>query len=260
MSKSLGNVDRPPRRDGAPRRRRAPLGPADERLAVVVPAARRVGAGGGRPAVPADALERLLVLRPVRERRGFRPAAPAPDVASRPILDRWILSRLAGTVREVRDRMDDYDATGAGRTIQAFVDDLSNWYVRRSRRRFWDPVGAGVDTTAAFSTLHECLVTTATLLGPFTPFIAEELWSNLAAGRAAGPTPSTSRTTRPCTRRRWTPGWTTRWPWLGRSSSSAVGCGPRRRRGRVSRSRPRSCTCRSAARRSTRSATSSPRS
>jgi isoleucyl-tRNA synthetase len=115
-------------------------------------------------------------------------AVPSAPVASRPILDRWILSRLAGTVRGVRDGMDAYDATGAGRRIHAFVDDLSNWYVRRSRRRFWNPGGGGgQDSAAAFHTLHECLVTTATLLAPFTPFVSEELWSNLAAGRAGRP-------------------------------------------------------------------------
>ncbi len=81
-----------------------------------------------------------------------------------------------------------YDVTGAGRRIQGFVDELSNWYVRRSRRRFWNPGGhGGQDSVAAFHTLHECLVTTATLLAPFTPFVAEELWSNLAAGRAGRP-------------------------------------------------------------------------
>ena len=84
--------------------------------------------------------------------------------------------------------MDAYDVTGAGRRIQAFVDDLSNWYVRRSRRRFWNPGGrGGEDSVAAFQTLHTCLVTTATLLAPFTPFVSEELWSNLAAGRAGRP-------------------------------------------------------------------------
>jgi isoleucyl-tRNA synthetase len=115
-------------------------------------------------------------------------AATAPPVSSRPHLDRWILSRLAGTVREVREGMDAYDVTGAGRRIQAFVDDLSNWYVRRSRRRFWNPGGeGGEDGVAAFQTLHTCLVTTATLLAPFTPFVSEELWSNLAAGRAGRP-------------------------------------------------------------------------
>ncbi|HEX5938070.1 MAG TPA: class I tRNA ligase family protein, partial [Actinomycetota bacterium] len=120
---------------------------------------------------------------------GFDPeTAPAQPIPDRPALDRWILSRLAGTVREVRHAMDAYDVTGAGRRIQAFVDDLSNWYVRRSRRRFWDPGGrGGPDTVAAFHTLHECLVTTAELLAPFTPFVAEELWSNLAAGRAGRP-------------------------------------------------------------------------
>jgi isoleucyl-tRNA synthetase len=120
---------------------------------------------------------------------GFDPAvSPAPPPSSRPLLDRWILSRLAGTVREVRDGMDGYDVTGAGRRIQAFVDDLSNWYVRRSRRRFWDPGGrGGADSLAAFLTLHECLVTTATLLAPFVPFVSEEIWSNLAAGRDGRP-------------------------------------------------------------------------
>jgi isoleucyl-tRNA synthetase len=120
---------------------------------------------------------------------GFDPdAEPAPPVSSRPLLDRWILSRLAGTVREVRDGMDDYDVTGAGRRIHAFVDDLSNWYVRRSRRRFWNAGGSGgADSVAAFHTLHECLVTTATLLAPLTPFVSEEIWSNVAAGRGGRP-------------------------------------------------------------------------
>jgi isoleucyl-tRNA synthetase len=115
-------------------------------------------------------------------------AEPGPPPASRPLLDRWILSRLAGTTREVRDGMDAYDVTGAGRRIQAFLDDLSNWYVRRSRRRFWNPGGrGGADTVAAFHTLHECLVTSATLLAPLTPFVSEEIWSNLAAGRSGWP-------------------------------------------------------------------------
>jgi len=66
------------------------------------------------------------------------------------------------------------------------VDDLSNWYVRRARRRFWNPGDAATDA-AAFHTLYECLVTVATLLAPFTPFVSEELWRNLAAGRGARP-------------------------------------------------------------------------
>ncbi|MGZ4276759.1 MAG: isoleucine--tRNA ligase [Solirubrobacteraceae bacterium] len=88
-------------------------------------------------------------------------------------LDRWALSRLAGTVEEVTERLDAFDATTAGRAIATFVDDLSNWYVRRSRRRFWD--GDGV----AFATLRECLVTVAQLLAPFTPFVADEIYDNL---------------------------------------------------------------------------------
>jgi isoleucyl-tRNA synthetase len=121
---------------------------------------------------------------------GFDPATaePVPPIAGRPILDRWILSQLASTVRQARDGLEAYDATGAGRRIQTFVDDLSNWYVRRSRRRFWEPGGAGSsDSLSAFHTLYECLVTVATLLAPFTPFIAEELWRNLAAGREGRP-------------------------------------------------------------------------
>jgi len=99
-------------------------------------------------------------------------------------MDRWIISRLAGTVAEARTRLEAYDATGAGRRIQAFLDELSNWYVRRCRRRFWNPGGdGGADSVTAFATLWECLVTVAALLAPFTPFISEALWRNLAAGR-----------------------------------------------------------------------------
>jgi isoleucyl-tRNA synthetase len=88
-------------------------------------------------------------------------------------LDRWILSRLNGTVEQVIERMDDYDTTFAGRTVADLVDDLSNWYVRRSRRRFWD------GDPAAFETLGECLVTIAKLLAPLTPFVADEIYENL---------------------------------------------------------------------------------
>ncbi len=119
---------------------------------------------------------------------GFDPDEHDVPVAERPLLDRWILSRLAGTARAARAGLEAYDATAAGRGIQAFVDDLSNWYVRRARRRFWDPDGSGgPDSESAFLTLHECLVTVARLLAPFTPFVAEELWRNLAAGRGGAP-------------------------------------------------------------------------
>ncbi len=88
-------------------------------------------------------------------------------------LDRWVLSRLAATVAEAGERLEAYDATGAGRAIGAFVDELSNWYVRRSRRRFWD------GDPAAFATLGESLATVARLLAPFTPFVADEIYDNL---------------------------------------------------------------------------------
>ena len=88
-------------------------------------------------------------------------------------LDRWALSRLAATVTTVGERLEAYDATSAGREIAAYVEDLSNWYVRRSRRRFWDGDGE------ALATLHEALVTVAQLLAPFTPFVADEIYDNL---------------------------------------------------------------------------------
>jgi isoleucyl-tRNA synthetase len=88
-------------------------------------------------------------------------------------LDRWALSRLSATVEVVRERLDDYDATSAGRTIAAYVEELSNWYVRRSRRRFWD------GEEAAFAVLRTCLVTVAQLLAPFCPFVTDEIYDNL---------------------------------------------------------------------------------
>ncbi|MGZ8648046.1 MAG: isoleucine--tRNA ligase [Solirubrobacteraceae bacterium] len=88
-------------------------------------------------------------------------------------LDRWALSRLHATTEVVRDRLDHYDATRAGQAIATFVDELSNWYVRRSRARFWD------GDPAAFGTLRTCLVGVAHLLAPFCPFVADEIYDNL---------------------------------------------------------------------------------
>ena len=88
-------------------------------------------------------------------------------------LDRWIRSRLAATVERVTERLEDYDTTFAGRAVAEFVDDLSNWYVRLSRRRFWD------GDVAAFAVLRECLVTVSKLLAPLTPFVADEIYENL---------------------------------------------------------------------------------
>ena len=118
----------------------------------------------------------------------FDPTALAPAATDRPLLDRWVLSQLTHTIARAREGLETYDATDAGRAIQAFIEDLSNWYVRRSRRRFWNPGGeGGSDSASAFHTLHECLVTLSALLAPFTPFVSEELWLNLAAGRSGRP-------------------------------------------------------------------------
>jgi isoleucyl-tRNA synthetase len=88
------------------------------------------------------------------------------------------LSELQLTIRTVSERLDAYDVTAAGRAIGDFVDELSNWYVRRSRRRFWKGED-DLDKKAAHSTLYECLVSVAKLTAPFTPFVAESLYQNL---------------------------------------------------------------------------------
>jgi isoleucyl-tRNA synthetase len=116
---------------------------------------------------------------------GFDHRGAQVDHERRPDLDRWILSRLQETTAAAREGLDSYDTTSAGRAIGAFVDDLSNWYVRRSRRRFWkaapDDAGA-LDKRSAYLTLHECLVATVKLLAPFTPFVADEIYGNLDGG------------------------------------------------------------------------------
>jgi isoleucyl-tRNA synthetase len=92
-------------------------------------------------------------------------------------LDRWALSRTAGTVALVTARLDAYDATTAGRAIAELLDDLSNWYVRRSRRRFWEA------DPAAFRTLRTCLLAVVKMLAPFCPFVADEIYDNLDGER-----------------------------------------------------------------------------
>lgn len=110
---------------------------------------------------------------------GDQDGSTANPPAERGDLDRWALSRLQSTVATVSERLDDYDATAAGKAIDDLVDDLSNWYVRSSRRRFWD---ADPD---AIATLRECLTTIAQLIAPFTPFIADEIYSKLAGPAGA---------------------------------------------------------------------------
>ncbi len=99
-------------------------------------------------------------------------AAGAPQVEGD--LDRWALSRLQATTATVRERMDDFDCTTAGKAIAEFVAELSNWYVRLSRRRFWE------GDRDAFATLRHCLLETSALLAPFVPFLADEIFRNLA--------------------------------------------------------------------------------
>ncbi len=106
------------------------------------------------------------------------PESTNSELTNLPALDRWILSELHLLVQRVTVALDNYDVTGAARPFQRFVDDLSKWYVRRSRRRFWKGE-EDEDKAAAYSTLYECLTTLARLLAPFMPFIAEEMYQNL---------------------------------------------------------------------------------
>ncbi|HEY4235383.1 MAG TPA: class I tRNA ligase family protein, partial [Lacipirellulaceae bacterium] len=114
-------------------------------------------------------------------------AAPSyRPIADRSELDRWILSELNRTCAAVCDRMDAYDNFTACAHITEFVDALSNWYVRRSRDRFWAADKRAPEKLDAYWTLYECLVTTAKLIAPFVPFLAETLWQNLAGVFQAG--------------------------------------------------------------------------
>jgi isoleucyl-tRNA synthetase len=108
----------------------------------------------------------------------FDPTVEEVPLQERPLLDRWLSGELNALVQTVTEGLEQYDATGACRAIQQFVDDLSNWYVRRSRRRFWKSE-SDRDKLAAYHTLYEALVTVTKLLAPFTPFVAEELYQNL---------------------------------------------------------------------------------
>ena len=108
----------------------------------------------------------------------YDPAGSAPPVQDRPELDRWILSELNSLISEVVVSLDRYEQEDAARAIEGFVEYLSNWYVRRSRRRFWKS-DTDEDKLSAYATLYECLVTTTCLLAPFIPFTAEAMYQNL---------------------------------------------------------------------------------
>ncbi|GLW63169.1 isoleucine--tRNA ligase [Actinomadura rubrobrunea] len=122
----------------------------------------------------------LVLYADAAAAQGGRPWTPerrdeAPAPADRPLLDRWALAELHRTVREVDAALERFDSAAAGRRLAEFIDDLSNWYVRRSRRRFWEgpdtPAGA-----AAFATLYECLETLTRLMAPMVPFITDYVW------------------------------------------------------------------------------------
>jgi isoleucyl-tRNA synthetase len=105
-------------------------------------------------------------------------------LASRPLLDRWVLGELHAVVRDVTSALEAFDTAAAGRRLTMFIDDLSNWYVRRSRRRFWDGPSSS-DGASAFATLYECVTTLTLLLAPFVPFVTDYVWGVLR--RAGAP-------------------------------------------------------------------------
>ena len=106
--------------------------------------------------------------------------AEAPPAAERPVLDRWLLSELHTLVRDVTAAFEGFDSATAGRRIAGFIDDMSNWYVRRSRRRFWEGPGTP-GGAAAFATLHDCLEKLTKLMAPITPFLTDYVWGVLRA-------------------------------------------------------------------------------
>ncbi|OYV64736.1 MAG: hypothetical protein B7Z72_12895, partial [Gemmatimonadetes bacterium 21-71-4] len=132
------------------------------------------------PDVAGNALEKLrhsYNLFPLYA-EDWRPSAADPAPADRPLADRWLLGRLAGTVRTVTAAWESYDVTTGTRALLAFVvDDLSNWWVRLSRARFWVPGGRA--DAGALATLHEALTVTARLLAPAAPFLSDALYRAL---------------------------------------------------------------------------------
>lgn len=103
----------------------------------------------------------------------WEPRQGTPPEAARTVMDRWVLAEAERVGREVDAALADFDTARGGRLLAAFVDDLSNWYVRRSRRRFWD------GDPAALATLHDALRTVTLCMAPFTPFITERVWQDL---------------------------------------------------------------------------------
>ncbi|MDE2687517.1 MAG: isoleucine--tRNA ligase [Chloroflexota bacterium] len=114
--------------------------------------------------------------------------ATPPPISERAELDRWILSELNQLVREVTDAFENFDPDRAARHVEGFVEYLSNWYVRRSRRRFWKAgilaENADADKHGAYATLYECLLTLIKLIAPVTPFMTEQMYGNLTNGQS----------------------------------------------------------------------------
>ena len=120
---------------------------------------------------------------------GFDPTAPSIPVAQRPDLDRWALSRLQGVVETFTDSLDSYLVHRGVQAAQAFIEDLSNWYVRRGRRRYWKS-SVDADKQAAYQTLYELLTTLVRLLAPVMPFWTEDMYQNLVRRRDPAAVPS----------------------------------------------------------------------
>ncbi|MDX1509936.1 MAG: isoleucine--tRNA ligase [Nitriliruptorales bacterium] len=136
---------------------------------------------------------------------GWDADGEVPPVAERPVMDRWILAELADVVETVDAALDRYDVSRATRRIETFVDDLSNWYVRRCRRRFWRAAADDPrDKVAAHASLHTCLATLAGLLAPFVPFVAERLWQDLVVPADPDASPSVHLSDFPSADEAWT--------------------------------------------------------
>ncbi|HEY2289159.1 MAG TPA: isoleucine--tRNA ligase [Thermoanaerobaculia bacterium] len=120
---------------------------------------------------------------------GWRPGSgqAVPPFNERPALDRWVLLRLDRLTEEVTKGLDGYEITESARAVEAFLDDLTNWYIRRSRSRFWAPDGEANDAgkASAYAALYEVLTTLARLIAPFTPFVAEVLHGHLVRSQAS---------------------------------------------------------------------------
>jgi isoleucyl-tRNA synthetase len=158
---------------------------------------------------------------------GWEPSQAAPPVAERAPLDRWILSRVARLANEVEIDLRDYDALDATRAIDGFIEELSTWYLRRSRKRF----GRGADATdraSAFATMHATLVALTRISAPILPFLSEAIYQNLVvAGGVVGAPDSVHLTGWPSPRRSWTSCGRCEARLASRLASPWPGCGSR---------------------------------